>query len=200
MFHGYAGDILVLSVLRQYIEHQTIDKDILDLIQLENSNFNKVSNNWNDTRHNISNTEDLCALSYGAVGILFSRHLLYRSSNLYKKLKDIVMTDLFKALNCILVRNRSDYVDDSLVNGYAGALVVLKIILQSGLLNNHYSKLIKVKTYIEEGEKLLENTQWRYEQFNNLLNPSFFSGRLGTAFTLWFISQNDFYIEKFLGV
>ncbi|WP_408537765.1 hypothetical protein [Streptococcus mutans] len=110
------------------------------------------------------------------------------------------MTDLFKALNCILVRNRSDYVDDSLVNGYAGALVVLKIILQSGLLNNHYSKLIKVKTYIEEGEKLLENTQWRYEQFNNLLNPSFFSGRLGTAFTLWFISQNDFYIEKFLGV
>nr|WP_181009115.1 type 2 lanthipeptide synthetase LanM family protein [Streptococcus mutans] len=200
LFHGYAGDILVLSVLRQYIEHQTIDKDILDLIQLENSNFNKVSNNWNDTRHNISNTEDLCALSYGAVGILFSRHLLYRSSNLYKKLKDIVMTDLFKALNCILVRNRSDYVDDSLVNGYAGALVVLKIILQSGLLNNHYSKLIKVKTYIEEGEKLLENTQWRYEQFNNLLNPSFFSGRLGTAFTLWFISQNDFYIEKFLGV
>lgn len=200
LFHGYAGDALVLSVLKQYLNYQAIDKDILNLIKLENFNFNKESNNWNDTRNNSKTTEDMCSLSYGAVGILLSRYLLFYSYDLPRDVKYIVMTDIFKAIDCILYRNRSDYMDDSLVNGYAGALIVLKMILQSGLLNNYYSKLIKVKSYIDKGDKTLESTGWRYEQFNNLLNPSFFNGRLGTAFALWFIGQNNFHIEKFLEV
>lgn len=74
--HGYSGLLIPLSLYNKIFETKENDKLINKLLQIEESYYNKHSNNYYDLRNNKDNHYYLC---YGIIGILLSRLELIRN-------------------------------------------------------------------------------------------------------------------------
>lgn len=187
LFHGYSGDALVLCVLKNYLKKENISIRIENCINREDEFYNDINNNWLDTREGMECDRDMSAISYGAVGIVLCRTFLCMDKDITKELKKICEQDIQRGIKKIVSTTRKLYDDDSLVNGYAGALFVLKLASILGHITNEKLK-DETEKYLREGKKCLTEEIWRYGDLTYIYNPAFASGRIGTLFVLWFIS------------
>lgn len=186
LFHGYAGDILVLNILSNYFTNRDIFGVVEKTLKLENDLYNKSELNWEDKRKGSNFQKNLCAISYGAGGIIISRLALYRNFRTSDYIKKIAYEDIRKGICSILKKNRSDFVDDTLINGYAGAAVTLKMVLNLNIFEPDDSISKKITNYLVNVKKDLTMSTWRYQN----CNTAFFNGRIGTTYALWYISSS----------
>ena len=186
LFHGYSGDAVVLDVLSKYFDRQSSYKKIETLLQKEDKQYSEKTHNWIDTRKNVK-YRDMTAISYGAVGIVLSRMFLLRDKGLPKKIQDICKKDIQRGIEKIIMTSRQDFGEDSLVNGYAGALTVLRYAADQGYVSQKDSD--SAQKYLNEGKALLTKEPWGYGKMTGLYNPAFSSGRMGTLFSLWYINR-----------
>lgn len=189
LLHGYSGDALVMGVLRKYFPKEDMYERIEECIKREDKFYDETCKNWLDTREEMEEDRDMSAISYGAVGITLSRMLLCMDESIPQNIKTMCTEDIKKGINKIISTPREMYADDSLINGYAGALTVLKIAKTLG-----YGACDKLQDatelYLRNGEKCLSEDVWRYGKQTHIYNPAFASGRIGTIFALWYISGN----------
>lgn len=197
LFHGYAGDIVTLTTINKYIKKSDLNEKIKTLLKKENNFYNNVENNWNDNRNKgLKDNDSLCAISYGAPGIIISRLFLYNNFKLSDPIQKTCYDDIKLGVLGILRKKREDFKDDTLINGYAGAVITLKIILECKILEDNKELVRTISKYIDDAKEILTKAKWRYHGFENLLNPTFFNGRIGTTFTLWYIIF--YYSDSFL--
>lgn len=188
LFHGYAGDSLVMSVMAHYFDESIIYKEMKSLIIKENKYFKSTRNNWQDTREEMKDDDDMSAISYGAVGIVFSRLCIYLNKETPEPIKKLCWMDINRGIIKLVSQNRDKYSDDTIVNGFAGCLIVLKLIQDLTVIKDDELSA-KIDSTIQNGQKILSEGLWRYPYFTNILNPAFFNGRMGTTFVLWYLSQ-----------
>ncbi|MEX2804386.1 DUF4135 domain-containing protein [Streptococcus sp. H31] len=193
LFHGYAGDSLVFSVLSNYFEENLIYQRLESALLKENEHFLE-NKNWQDMREGISDSRSFFAFSYGAVGIVLSRLLLYLKANTPTVVKKIAKKDIQRGVDGILLQREQDFADDSLLNGYAGALFLLKIVLSSDLFREDKARTKKVQNYISEGKEYLIQHSWHYQNLKQFFNPAFANGQMGVAFALWYISREETFL------
>lgn len=183
LFHGFAGDLIVNTIIqtRDNAENQKVD--FLELLNAEDTYYLEEIQNWNDIR--TENVHDMVAVSYGAPGILLSRAFM---KNAFKYMnqseKEIVQRDIKRAVNKILLTKREDYYDDTLINGYAGALLSLYIAQKyvSDLFSE--KKRMEMKSFLLEGRTELEISNWRCQGIKEAYVPNFMNGRMGITFLL----------------
>lgn len=185
LFHGYAGDCVVLCSLMKYMDKKLILKRIQEYLVEENKYYSTELGDWIDTRKaNLDKYKNLSAISYGAPGILLSRLILYKNPEITDAIKKIALIDIVRATNKILKQKRFDYHDDTIVNGYSGAVLVLKILMDSDIFKEDNTMSNKIRNYLEKAQNQLTTGRWRYSQYESIRNFNFFNGRLGTAFVL----------------
>lgn len=185
LFHGYAGDCVVLCSLMKYMDKKLILKRIQEYLIEENKHYSTELGDWIDTRKSsLDKGKNLSAISYGAPGILLSRLILYKNPEITDAIKKIALIDIGRATNKILKQKRFDYHDDTIVNGYSGAVLVLKILMDSGIFKEDNTMSNKIRNYLEKAQNQLTTDKWRYSQYESIRNFNFFNGRLGTAFVL----------------
>lgn len=204
LLHGYAGDCLVLNILYKYMDKQLISEIIFQKLIEENKSYLPEERNWIDKRGERNEAKDnLFAISYGTPGILIGRLFLYLNKGLPDYIKNIALKDIKEGVKGILGRKRSDFLDDTLINGYAGSLFVLTVIKNSKVLDSDRNLLEKIEQYISLAKSELTNDQWRCHLINSMMNFSFFNGRLGIVFVLSMISDKEFgldIVDKIFGV
>ena len=188
LFHGFSGDIVVLSVLSNYFPEADISKKIEKLIIKENTFYSMDRKNWKDTR-DIGNDHYIYAISYGACGILLSRLFLSEKNlEVSRKLKKVISKDINNALSGLLRLKRNDFPDDTIINGFSGAILTIKFVLDSKIISNR-DILVDMERFLSIGKSELSKGNWNLPVFRNIYNPCFFDGRIGTAFTLWLLEK-----------
>lgn len=194
MLHGYAGDLIVLNVLFHYYNKNIILEKIEETIKKENIHFDKQKLNWRDSR--VKGVKKFpCALSYGSPGIIISRLILLKNTMIPINLRQLIYKDIRNGVLGILEQLRLEFTDDTLINGYAGVVLSLKIVLDSKIFINDNNLNYKILQYINKAKKELTGEEWRYNKLKNIFNPSFANGRIGTIFVLWYITTDN--PEKF---
>ena len=146
---------------------------------------------------------NLFALSYGTPGILLSRLFLLLNKDLPADIRQIASKDIEFGVEAILKKERCDYLDDTLINGFAGSIFVLKLIENSGVLFQKEKLVEQIREYIIAAKGKLSIDEWNYQYSSKTRNLSFFNGSLGTAFVLFLLSDKEFeldFTEKIFGV
>ena len=144
--------------------------------------------NWKDTR-DIGNDHYIYAISYGACGILLSRLFLSEKNlEVSRKLKKVISKDINNALSGLLRLKRNDFPDDTIINGFSGAILTIKFVLDSKIISNR-DILVDMERFLSIGKSELSKGNWNLPVFRNIYNPCFFDGRIGTAFTLWLLEK-----------
>lgn len=195
LFHGYSGDILVLISLLNVgiLDSEKYLQFIEKLLLKENELFSTEIGNWVDTRREEDVLHDMVAISYGAPGILFTRiilkkHLKKHNYCINKRVMPILEKDINLAINKVLSLKREDYYDDTLINGYTGAVLSLYYAVRE---NNELPERMKaeINSYIDEAKKSLEMTEWRVQGKKNIYFPNFMNGNMGIVFALIILSD-----------
>ncbi|MCJ1982506.1 DUF4135 domain-containing protein, partial [Lactococcus piscium] len=190
MLHGYAGDLIVLNVLFHYYNKNIIIENIEEAIKNENIHFDSGKANWRDSRvEGVKNFP--CAISYGSPGIIISRLILLKNTRISVNLRQSIYKDIKNGVLGIISQQRFEFSDDTLINGYAGAVLTLKIVLESKIFSNNHDLNCKILQYVDQAKKELTCEEWRYAKLQNIFNPSFANGRIGTIFVLWYITADD---------
>ncbi|HEL1701858.1 TPA: DUF4135 domain-containing protein [Streptococcus suis] len=201
LFHGYAGDCFVLNILYKYMDKQVITKVLYQSLIKENKLY--LKGNWLDSRDTQNRSKkSLFALSYGTPGILLSRLSLLNNTDLPDNIKKIALEDIELGVEAILRKRQSEYLDDTLINGFAGSILTLKLIKNSKCLSLKKELSEQVSEYLITAEVALATGDWNY-QSSDKRNLSFFNGRLGTAFVLLLLSNEDLELDtmdKIFGV
>lgn len=201
LFHGFAGDCFVLNILYKFMDKQVIAKELYQILIKENKSY--LTGNWLDRRDAQNKREkSLFALSYGTPGILLSRLSLLNNKDLPDSIKKIALDDIERGIEAILRKGQSEYLDDTLINGFAGSILTLKLIKDSKCLSLKKELFEQVSEYLIKAEEELTTGAWRY-QSSDRRNLSFFNGRLGTTFVLFLLSNEDLaldILDKIFGV
>lgn len=203
-FHGYAGDCLVLNTLYEFMDKQVIVDTLYQSLTKENSSYLREEGNWVDKRETEKKKgKNLFALSYGTPGILLSRLFLLLNKDLPADIKQIASKDIETGVEAILEKERCDYLDDTLINGFAGSIFVLKLIENSGVLFQKEELVEQIREYIIAAKEKLSIDEWNYQYSSKNRNLNFFNGSLGTAFVLFLLSDKEFeldFTKKIFGV
>ncbi len=189
LFHGYSGDLMLFTELSNR-EKIDIDMQMLsDIVKKENQYFLESIHNWNDIRG--GNIHDMVAISYGAPGVILARVFLkYRLENrMCPKLKETVEQDIRRGVFKILSMKRMEYYDDTIINGYSGALIAMVVVLMyaDGVFSK--SEIDRIKDYLAEGRRELEETTWRCQGIDKAYIPNFLNGNMGITFLLIIIDN-----------
>lgn len=183
LFHGFAGDLIVNTIIQTRDSSRTQKVDFLELLNAEDTYYLEEIQNWNDIR--TEKVHDMVAISYGAPGVLLSRVFMKNAFKyMNKSEKEIVQHDLKRAINKILLTKREDYYDDTLINGYAGALLSLYIAQKyvGDLLDE--KKLMEIKFFLLKSRTELEISNWRCQGIKEAYVPNFMNGRMGITFLM----------------
>ncbi|MGL4571765.1 MAG: DUF4135 domain-containing protein [Clostridium sp.] len=188
LFHGYSGDIIVFSILGTLLKNTDVNK-LLDFAKLENQYYEKSISNWNDIRG--EGIHDMVAVSYGAPGILLARICLLLSpqEKLTKQQRLGIEVDIRNATNKILTMKRTDYYDDTLINGFAGGLLGLKCAMELEKEMYTEKEALAIEEYILSGKEYLEATTWRIQEAKQAYLPNFMNGNMGIIFVLVLIDN-----------
>ncbi|CAM3027252.1 DUF4135 domain-containing protein [Lactococcus hircilactis] len=192
LLHGYSGDIMTYIILGKYFSFDLMLGNVIECLYKEDGFFDENSLNWKDTRKGMK--KNLSALSYGGPGIILSRLFLLcsllnqpKTEDMFVELRVRLESDIRQGIEGILSKNREKYVDDTLVNGYSGALIVLYFTVKVGILEDTGLEE-RIFNYITTGVNLLQDSGWRCQGLDNLYTPCFFNGTMGITFTLWILS------------